>query len=147
MTAAEALELYLPAREGRSSAERVQAITGRAWANGLPRIETHLGRPLYADERDDSKSACMLAAVRAAVTYDETRDVGTAKGIPIDIRFGRFAYLKASLALIDWDRKTFGDRRPGRTRKLGRLVPLDDLAEQPSIEHGYDLVDALLSVG
>jgi hypothetical protein len=125
--AAELLRVYLPDKEGRSPAERLQAIAGRALTDGTLRIERRLHTKLLPEERNDARATLVYAGLRCALVYDPTLDKGTGS-VPLDVRFGRFAYLRMRLALIDWERKTFGDRRPGRTRhpEIHELVDYND---------------------
>ena len=108
------LEHYLPHKNGRTPAERIRALAGKALQDGSTRIEARLHRPLLPEERVDAHSTLVLSGLKSANTYNPNLDQGTGT-LPTDILFGRFAYLRMRTALIDWERKTFGDRRPGRT--------------------------------
>jgi hypothetical protein len=123
-SAAELLRRYLPERDGRTPGERLQAIAGRAFIDGCPRIERRLHTTLLPEERHDARSTLVYVGLKCALTYDSTLDRGTGV-VPLEIRFGRFAYMRMRLALIDWERKTFGDRRPGRTRHPEMLELVD----------------------
>lgn len=112
---AQLLETYLPPKNGRTPADRLFAIAGKALADGSPRIEHRLHTTLTPDERYDAHSHLTLVGLKCVTAYDPAKDNGTGT-IPQDVRFGRFAYLRMRLALIDWERKQYGDRRPGRTR-------------------------------
>ena len=80
---------------------------------------------LLPEERNDARSTLVVAGLRAALKYDAALDAGTGS-VPLEVRFGRFAYLRMRQALIDWERKTFGDRRPGRTKHPKEFVPFSD---------------------
>lgn len=128
---AQLLEHYLPTHNGRTPAERLQAIAGKALTDGLPRIQTRLNTTLTPHEREDAHHYLIIAGLNATRTYNPNLDKGTTTGIPQDIRFGRFAYLRMRLALIDWERKTYGDRRPGRTPHPDLIPHHPDLDQQP----------------
>jgi hypothetical protein len=142
VTAAQLLEQYLPAKDGRCAGERIQAIAGRALADGIPKIERRLARPLRHDERADAYSWLVLVGVGAAGSYRPDLDKGTGT-LATDVLFGRFAYLRMRQRLVDWERKQYGDARPGRT-KIPALVPLDEI-DRGSWDGGFDLVDEALS--
>ena len=123
--AAQLLSTYLPATATRSSGERLQALAGKAFVDGAPRIETRLRKQLLPEERNDARGTLVVAGLRAAVRYDPSLDRGTST-LSLEVCFGRFAYLRMRQALIDWERMTFGDRRPGRAKHPRELVPLSD---------------------
>jgi len=131
----------LPDQPGRTSAERLQAITGKAFVDALPRIETRLTRALSDDERADLKASLIVSGIECVERYDEARDRGTGT-VPVDVRFGRFVYLRSRLKAIDWERKQFGDRRPGRTRPPTEFARYDDEAE---VEHEVSLDEVAAS--
>lgn len=139
-TAAERLNHYLPPKNGRTPAERLQAIAGKALNDGIPRIERRLNTTLTTDERNDAHSHLTLTGIKAALTYRPELDQGTTNNIPTDTRFGRFAYLRMRLALIDWERKTWGDRRPGRTPHPTIIELNNELDNEPQPLDIADLI-------
>lgn len=140
-TTAELLEHYLPAQKGRTPADRLFAIAGKALKDGAPRIEQRIQTKLLPDERYDAHSHLTLIGLKCVQAYNPDLDRGTGT-VPIDIRFGRFAYLRMRLALIDWERKHLGDQRPGRTRHPS-FVPLTGRASGEEIDPDYDTADGL----
>jgi hypothetical protein len=134
---AQLLEHYLPPTPQRTSADRLRAIAGKALKDGTPRIEHRLRAQLTPDERYDAHSYLTLTGLKCTRTYDPTLDRGTGS-VPQEVRFGRFAYVRMRLALIDWERKQFGDRRPGRTRHPD-MTTLHDLYIDEELDASPDI--------
>ena len=122
---AERLAELLPERDGRTSAERLQAIAWRAVNDGTPRLEARLHARLSVEECEDAHSVLVIVGLRCVATYEPGRDRGTDGDLPLDRLFGRFAYLRVRLRLVDSERRQFGDRRPGRSvhPEILELVP------------------------
>ena len=103
--------MLLPPRNGRSSVQRLFALAGKAMADG----QRNLRPKLRADEREELEAQLLLVGVRCVGIYDETLDRGTGS-VPLEVRFGRFAYLRMRLAVVDWLRENRGYSRAGRAR-------------------------------
>jgi hypothetical protein len=112
----------LPPTASKTSAQRLWAIAGRALADGAKTLKPALTR----SERDDLESYLLLSGLRSVTLYDETKDAGTGT-VPLDVRFGRFAYMRMRLAVIDWLR---ANRRADRNGKLRPVtVQVDPFVE------------------
>ena len=79
---------------------------------------------LLPEERNDARSTLVVAGLRAALKYDAALDAGTGS-VPLEVRFGRFAYLRMRQALIDWERKTLGSQA-WTTKHPKEFVPFSD---------------------
>lgn len=114
---AELLHRYLPPKNDRTPAERLYAIAGRALADARRHVPE-----LTPAQAEDALGQLLQVGIEAASEYDPAKDNGTTAGVPIDIRFGRFAYLRMRQRFIDWHRREIHDPRPGKSDR--RTVPL-----------------------
>lgn len=115
----ELLNRYLPGRDKRTPPDRLKAIAGKALHDGRKKLP-----PLTDAQAEDAYSHLLETGLRALTEYNP--DLDQNPDVALDVRFGRFAYLRMRQRLIDWHRKHIHDPRPGksdrRTVSLGHAI-------------------------
>jgi hypothetical protein len=101
-----ALRRLLPPQRGKSSTERLMGIAGKALDDGSRALKP----PLSPQEREDAHQHLLEVGVKSIDRYDPSRDRGHLT-VPLDERFGGYAYFRMRFGLVDWLRANRGDRR------------------------------------
>lgn len=125
----------LPPTEKRSSVDRLDAIAGRAYTDGSRTVKPRLRK----HEAEDCRAHLIETGLRAVLVYDEELD--RSDTVPLEVRFGRFAYLRMRRALVDWVRKNRTDLRVANPVVEFQTDP-DDLDE---VVGEFDFVERLVA--